>query len=105
MARKEESTKVMVGVVIERTESILRELQDQNLHLTKINGSLQKHQDNLVAVNTTIYGKGEDKGMAGWVIANGKRSKRNTLILTGLVVALGVSGVLEWQDIIHIFGG
>ena len=88
-----------------RTENIEKVTTLQEKHLARLNGSVQQLEIDNASVKTTLYGKGDDKGMAGQVNSNSKRSRRNWIILVSLVTILGSTGVLEWTDIIHIFGG
>ena len=91
----------LLGRLDERTESIIRELTSQNKHLALINGNLQKHQDNLISINTTVYGKKSDKGLCGEVSA----IKRVMIAVLVLVLGGGTISGLEWANVIHIFGG
>ena len=86
--------------VDERTESIIRELQDQNKHLAQINGTVSELKQVDTALVTTVYGKKSDKGLCGEV-SNLKR------ILWGILAILvsggGVLGA-EAQGLINLFG-
>lgn len=90
-----------VGRVDERTQKIFETQAEQSRHLAMINGSLQKHQDNLMAINTTVYGKNSDKGLCGDV-----STLRKTMYwLVALIITGGTISGLEIGDVIHLFGG
>ena len=90
--------KAGMGVLEERSESHLRELQEQSKHLAAINGKVGQHGIDIQSVITTVYGKGSDKGLCGEIITVKK------IIYTILVLLAGGSivGGLEITDVIHL---
>ena len=90
----------LLGRLDERTESIIRELQEQNQHLARINGSLKSHQDELMIVNTTVYGKESDGGLCDDVKEARKLNRRNFYLIILIFLILAGIGILDWKDII-----
>jgi len=90
----------LLGRLDERSESLVRELQSQSKHLSQINGSLQKHQDNLISNNTTLYGKGDDKGLCGKVRELSGRQWKLILAVAFISTSVGVGG----SEIVKVIG-
>ncbi len=94
------TTRELVLILLERSESHLRELQDQNKHLAQINGSVSDLKQTGTALTTTVYGRKSDKGLCGEV-SNLKKILWGVLVI--LVSGGGVLGA-EAQGIINLFG-
>ena len=71
----------------ERTDSIIRELKTQNAHLSKINGTLEKHSKSITQVETTLY---EVNGICDKVKNNSINITRLSVIVA--VVSAGIGG-------------
>ena len=93
MADNEKIDELIAGqaTLLERSESMIRELKDQNKHLEKINGSIVKHGEQIIALNTTVYGKDSDEGLCSKVDKNSAKLNR-LLIILAISVGTGVSG-------------
>ena len=85
----------------ERTKKIFETQAQHSKHLAMINGSLQKHQDNLMAINTTVYGKNSDKGLCGDVTS----IRRFIYWIFALFILGGAVSGLEMGNVINLFGG
>ncbi len=96
-------TDALLGRLDERSDEQLRRTTAIEVHLQKINGTVGQHSVDIQALTTTIFGRDDDKGMAGWVRGISTRSKRNTILITSLMGILSGMGILEWQGIIHLF--
>ena len=105
MALKPEERDSILGRLDERSETLVRISDSQEKHLAFLNGSVVQLQVDNASLKTTIYGRGDDKGMVGKLNATAKTSKKTWVILVALIATLGSTGVLEWRNIIHIFGG
>jgi len=90
LIRLDENVKGMVKIQVE-----------QSKHLAMINGSLQRHDENIIGLNTTVYGKKSDKGLCGEMIA----IKKVLWSIMAVVLAAGTVGGLEVGDVINWFGG
>jgi len=104
MPLSKKDTDELLGRLDARSEEQLRRTTDIEKHLGKLNGAVGQHSVDIQGLTTTIFGRGEDKGMAGGIIRNATRSKNNRLLLIGLLGILSGLGILEWQDIIHFLG-
>lgn len=78
----------------ERSESIIREINSQNKHLALINGHLQRHQDDITAIKTTVYGKNGDDGLCGKVRSNASYIIK-LIIITSIISAGVGSGISQ----------
>ena len=93
MADSEKIDELIAGqaTLLERSNSIIRELKDQNKHLEKINGSIAKHGEQIIALNTTVYGKGSDEGLCSKVDKNSAKLNK-LLLIVAILMGTGVSG-------------
>jgi len=93
MADNEKIDELIAGqaTLLERSNSIIRELKDQNKHLERINGSIVKHGEQIIALNTTVYGKDSDEGLCSKVDRNSAKLNR-LLLIVAILMGTGVSG-------------
>ena len=104
MPLTKKDTDALLGRLDERSDEQLRRTAAIEKHLERLNDSVGQHSVDIQALTTTIFGQGADKGMAGGVIRNATRSKANMVMLVGLLGTLSGLGILQWQDVIHLFG-
>jgi len=104
MPLTKKDTDELLGRLDARSEEQLRRTTDIEKHLGKLNGAVGQHSIDIQGLTTTLFGRGEDKGMAGGLIRNMTRTKRNTILITGLIGTLSGMGILEWRGVIHLFG-
>lgn len=71
----------------ERTEIMMKELEDQNDHLAKLNGRLEKHDSLLTKHETTLYSK---NGLVDRVSTNTKNITK--LIICVSIISAGIGG-------------
>lgn len=101
-----EQSREMIVRIDERTESIIRELKDQNSHLVKINGTIGELRQMSMSLVTTIYGKESDKGLCGDVTTAKKAISQQQKVTWGLIaILLATNGVslAQAQGLISLF--
>lgn len=80
----------------ERTESMMRELQAQNEHLSKMNSRLEKHDISITKMDTTLYSK---DGICDRV-GNNSRTLVKLMMVTAIIAAGVGGGVAELINVL-----
>lgn len=88
----------LLATLLERTDNILTCSQKQEQHLAQLNGTISNLRQSEQAIQTTLYGKREDKGLCGEV----NWLKRYVWILFIIIVGGGGLSAAELTNLINL---